>query len=270
MTDPTDLRREVALAISRLRDRAPLVHAITGSATQGLVADGLLAAGARPMLTSTLAEAPTLVRGANSLLVNLGSLSTDAREAAVPTVQQARADGIPWVLDPTAIGVAPIRTPLARELVARRPIAVRGNASEILALWETDSRYAVRGPDSTASPDAAIESAKALARAHGCVVAVSGPVDVVTDGVQVVRVANGRSLLTRVSGTGCLLGALTAASVVGASSVLGAVVAATALLTCAADRTSAAGPGSFRIELLDALAEIGPDEVAEAVDLRCE
>ncbi|MGL4745620.1 MAG: hydroxyethylthiazole kinase [Dermatophilaceae bacterium] len=271
------LRGEVRLAVATLRERAPLVHGICGTATQGIVADGLLAAGARPMLTATREEAPTLVTVADALLVNLGSLTSDARSAAIPTVLAAQQYSVPWVLDPVAVGVAPVRTPLARALLAHRPDAVRGNASEIRTLADGSAPATRgRGADSTSAPDRAAEAARRIAAAHGCVVAVSGPVDLVTDGDATVRVANGTPLLTRVSGTGCLLGALTAAMLAAASpsgeepgeiTALGAVVAATALLTVAAERAVGSGPGTFRVGLLDSLAGVSPDQVADGADL---
>lgn len=265
---------EITAALAAVRDRSPLVHGIVGSVTRSVVADGLLAAGARPMLTETRDEAPVLVGVADALLVNLGSLSTDGRDGCLPTARAAGARGIPWVLDPTAIGLAPVRTPLAHELLGVGPTAVRGNASEVITL--AGGGPGGRGADSTAVPDDAAEAARGLAREHGCVVAVSGPVDLVTDGHRVVRVANGRPVLARVTGTGCLLGGLTAAllaATTGPSSATGvtpfaAVVAATGLLTVAADRAGDLGPGSFRVALLDALDEVTPTEVAREVDLR--
>lgn len=266
------LHAEVARSVRAVRDAAPLVHGISGTATQGLVADGLLAAGARPLLTSTRDEAPTLVAGADALLVNLGSLSTDAREAIEPTVEAAVRHGIPWVLDPAAVGAAPVRTPLARALLTRSPAAVRGNASEVLTLHGGSAGG--RGPDSTASPASADRAARAVGKEHGCVVAVSGAADLVTDGDRVVRIANGNPLLARISGTGCLLGALTAAHLATAAeagvTALGAVVAATAQLTCASERTRAAGPGSFGVELLDALDALSGEDVAGMAELRWE
>lgn len=260
----------MALTVAAVRERAPLVLGVTGTATQGLVADGLLAGGARPMLTATADESPTLVTVADALLVNLGSLNGDAREGAVPTARSATAYGKAWVLDPVAIGVAPVRTPLAHQLLALGPTAVRGNASEVVALHRgaTGGHFG-HGPDATLGPDAAIDSARALAAAHGCVVAVSGPVDAVTDGERLVRVASGHPLLTRISGTGCLLGALTAATLSVRVGAFGAVVAATALLTVAAERAAVegVGPGTFRIRLLDALDAVSADEVATKVRL---
>lgn len=269
----TDLRTEIAAALTSMRARPPLVQGIVGSVTRGLVADGLLAAGARPMLTETRDEAPALVTIADALLVNLGSLSTDGREGCLPTARVAATAGTPWVLDPTAIGLAPVRTPLAHELLAVGPTAVRGNASEVLSL--AGGGPGGRGADSTAGPDEAAEAARALATQHGCVVAVSGAVDLITDGDRVVRVTSGRPVLARVSGTGCLLGALTAATLAGTTgprsakgvTPFAAVLAATALLTVAADRAGHLGPGSFRIALLDALDALAPHDVAREVEL---
>lgn len=262
-----ELRTGIALAIEAMRTRQPLVHGATGSVTRSLVADGLLAAGARPMLTESLEEAPTLVTVADALLVNLGSLSSDGMRGFVPTARAAAEHSIPWVLDPTAIGLAPVRTPMSLDLLTLRPTVVRGNASELLTL--AGSATGGRGADSTASADDAVAAARLLAGQHDCVIAVSGAVDAITDGTRTVRVASGSRQLTRITGAGCLLGALTAAHVVGASPFVGAV-AATALLTVASERVGHLRPGSFRVALLDALDEVGADEVAAEVQLSWE
>ena len=276
-----NLRMQIADAVRAVREQAPLVHGITGSTTRALVADGLLAAGARAMLTETREEAPIAVTVADALLVNLGSLSTDGMAGAEPAVAAARRHVLPWVLDPTAIGLAPVRTPLARALLEQAPAAVRGNASEVLTLGAgvgERHRHHGRGPDSTATTEEALATARAVARRTGAVVAVSGAVDVITDGHRVLRVSSGAHVLTRVSGTGCLLGALTAAhlgvsqlgSAASHASPFAAVVAATALLTVASERAGHLGPGSFRIALLDALDDVTPWEVAEGVAIAWE
>src|SRR5699024_4157120 len=146
--DP-DLQRAWPV-LAAVRQRQPLVHCITAAVSMGIVADGLLAAGARPMMTETVAEAPAVTEAADALLVNLGTLSTDAMAAIPATVEVTSQAGRPWVLDPTAIGRAPVRTPLARRLLREGPAVVRGNASEMLALaGESDGG---RGADSVAAP----------------------------------------------------------------------------------------------------------------------
>ena len=254
--DDPDLARALPV-VAAVREAAPLVHCLTATVSMQLVTDGLLAAGARPMMTETLAEAPVVTTVADALLINLGTLSTDAMAGIPATVEVAREQRRPWVLDPTAIGIAPVRTPLARQLLAKSPTAVRGNASEILALVGKGSGG--RGADSTAAAEAAEDAAREIVRRTGGAVAVSGAADLVLDATREARLDRGSALLPRVTGTGCLLGALTAACTAVWEDPFEAALAASTWLALAGERAAprAAGPGSFRMHLLDALDEIG-------------
>lgn len=117
--------------------------------------------------------------------------------------------GTPWVLDPVVVGTLTHRTALARELFGWGPSVVRGNASEILALAGDGSGG--RGVEAADDVAAALDPACDLARSYGCVVTVSGLVDLVTDGESVIHVQGGSALLTRMTGGGCALGAVVAA-----------------------------------------------------------
>jgi hydroxyethylthiazole kinase len=145
---------------------------------------------------------------------------------------------------------------------------VRGNASEIIALAGGGSGG--RGVDSADDVDAALAAAASLAGLTGGVIAVSGPVDIITDGRNLVRVANGTALLTRVTGGGCALGAVMAAFAAVHDDSFASTVAATTVYTIAAELAaqSAAGPGSFASAFIDALAEITPDDIAARAVLR--
>lgn len=260
--DPADA---AATLLEVLREAPPLTHCITNAVVTGFTANVLLALGAAPAMVDIVGEAEMFAGVASGVLINLGTPTPEQREAMIEAVDGASATGTPWVLDPVAIGALPIRTALAGRLVEKRPTAIRGNASEILALAGRSSGG--RGVDATDSTDAAVDAARDLARRTGGVVAVSGPVDVITDGDRVLRVANGDELLTRVTGGGCALGAVMAAFLGAAAGSehdpLTAVAAATLVYTIAAEHAAAIshGPGSFAVALLDALAAIGPDEV---------
>lgn len=253
---------EIAATLAAMRAQAPVTHCLNGAVSAPLVADGLLAAGARPLLTATIGEAPTLVRGADALLINLAAMSEETASAILPTVAAAREVGIPWVLDPAVVGAAPVRTPLARNLVRLRPMVIRGNASEIRTLAGADG--AARGADTTCSSHDVVDEAVALSRDTGSVVVVSGALDVITDGTQVLSTRGGHERLTRVTGTGCLLSALTA-SFTAVARPLEAALSAVALMAAAAEDAAdqSAGPGSFKVGLLDALDRIAPDELQE-------
>jgi hydroxyethylthiazole kinase len=164
--------------------------------------------------------------------------------------------------------VLPVRTQLARTLVSARPTAIRGNASEILALAGLSAGG--RGVDAVDSTDAAADAAVSLAQRFGSVVAVSGPVDLLTDGRRVLRIANGHRLLTRVTGGGCALGAVMAAFLgtarTSGADPLTAVAAASLVYTVAAEQAARAaeGPGSFAVALLDRLAAVQASDLAVA------
>ncbi len=262
----------VAELLGRVRASAPLVHNITNTVVTGFTANALLALGAAPAMVDIVGEAGLFARVAGGLLVNLGTPTPEQRGAIAEAVAGAREASTPWVLDPVAIGALPIRTQLAAELVSQRPSAVRGNPSEVLALAGAGSGG--RGVESADSAASARDAAVAVARRYGTVVAVSGEEDLVTDGSSVVWVSGGDALLTKVTGGGCALGAIVAAflAVRVELSVLNALVAAHVSYGVAAERAAAraAGPGSFAVELLDALAHITPAEVAAGTRLRFE
>jgi hydroxyethylthiazole kinase len=168
------------------------------------------------------------------------------------------------VLDPVAIGGLAFRTDLTAELVALRPTVVRGNASEVLAL--AGAGTGGRGVDSTATAEDALTVAGELARRTGGVVAVSGAVDLVTDGSTTVRIGGGSVLLTRTTGAGCALGALVAAYVAATGDALTGTVAAHAHVALAAEVAAdlADGPGTFPAQWLDALDALDGDALAAA------
>ena len=116
-----------------------------------------------------------------------------------------------------------------------------------------------RGADSTAAAESAAGAAAEVARLTGGAVAVSGAMDLVLDARREARLARGSALLPRVTGTGCLLGALTAACTAVWEDPFEAALAATTWMALAGERAAsrATGPGSFRMHLLDALDEIG-------------
>ena len=163
------------------------------------------------------------------------------------------------------MGPLAYRTALATELLSFSPTVIRGNASEVLSL--AGAAGAGRGVDSTARAEAALPTARELARRTGAVVAVSGKVDYITDGETVVEVRTGHQLMTQVTGVGCALGALVAAACTVEDSALAAAVSATSLLTVSAERAAAAcsGPGSFAVALIDELAGVTSETLAAGV-----
>ena len=260
---PEQLVEFTCSALDEMRAQAPLVQCITNSVVVNFTANALLALGASAAMVDIPGEAGPFAGVASGLLVNLGTPTAEQREAMLEAVTAANDASTPWVLDPVAVGALPVRTPLARTLRELRPTIVRGNASEIIAV--TGSGTGGRGVDASDGVDAAVPAARSLAAMTGGIVAVSGAVDVVTDGTDLVRIANGHPLLTKVTGGGCALGATMAAFAGVADDRFATTVAAITVYTVAAELAAerASGPGSFSVAFLDALAGIDSAVIAE-------
>ena len=259
---------DVAAALETLRSKAPLVHCLTNIVVAGFTANALLAAGASPAMADAVEDADVLARGAGGVLVNLGTVTHASAEGMRAAVAAVGESGGRWVLDPVAAGALPWRAALAAELLdLSAPAVIRGNASEVLALT---GRLGGKGVETDAGPDEAGDAARTLARTYAATVAVSGPVDLLTDGERTVRVANGHPLLTRVTGVGCVLGALAAGFLGVVDDPLVATAAATVLLTVAGERAAArsARPGSFAVALIDELNAVDAALVRSEARLR--
>ena len=255
-----ELRWPEATAVADLaamRTAAPLVHCLTNIVAASITANVLLAIGAVPAMVNAPEEAAMFASVAGALLVNLGTVTEAGAEAMRAAARSADAAGQPWVLDPVAVGGLPLRDRVAAELLQWRPVIIRGNASEILAL--AGAALGGKGPDSTAGSEQAVEAARGLAQRTGAVVAVSGVVDYVTDGTAVVAVRGGHALMTKVTGVGCALGATMAAFAAAQPDRLRAAVSASAMYAAAGERAArdASRPGSFAPAFLDHLYAIG-------------
>ena len=255
--------------LDEVRSSTPLVHCMTNTVVPEITANVLLAIGAAPAMIDLPEEAEIFATVASALLVNVGNGSAEQHEGMRRAAPAAVAAGRPWVLDPVAVGALPVRTALARDLLAVGPAAVRGNASEILGL--AGAGAGGRGVDATDEASAALDTAIAMADAHATIVAVSGPTDLIVSPGRVTRVTGGSPLMTLVTGTGCSLGAAVAACL-GVTEASGldrhdAVVAAHALFSAAGTQAAAVAPhpGSFRTAWIDALHTLTPEQVADLV-----
>ena len=240
-------------ALGRLRTASPLVHCITNYVAMDVTANALLAIGASPAMVHAAEEVEDFVGIASALTVNIGTLSPPWVASMERAAERAAALGKPWVLDPVGCGATPYRTRVSRDLAGRRPSVIRGNASEILSL--AGEVGGTKGVDSTRSADEASGVARDLARGLGCVVAVTGAVDYVTDGRRTLSVHHGHEMMTRVTALGCALTGVTGAFLAVEPDPLLAAAYALAVFGYAGEMAAsgAIGPGTLRVRLMDAL-----------------
>lgn len=251
---------EIWATLTAVRREAPLVHSITNYVAMDVTANGLLAVGASPAMVHAVEEVEDFVSISSALVVNIGTLSPAWVDAMTRAADRARSLAKPWVLDPVGAGATPYRTGVARELARHRPTVIRGNASEILAL--AGEGRAGKGVDSTHASDEAREVARELARELGCVVAVTGAVDYVTDGGETVGVANGHPMMSRVTALGCTASALVGAFLAVRENPVTAAAHALAVLGLCGENAAreSPGPGTLRWRILDELYRL--DEAA--------
>jgi hydroxyethylthiazole kinase len=262
-------RKMIWQDIERIRAEKPLVHNITNYVVMNTTANALLAIGASPVMAHAVEEVEEMVSLARALVINIGTLSPSWVRAMIKAGKAARRRKIPVVLDPVGAGATRYRTTVAQKLLREAaPTVVRGNASEIRALL--GRKAGTRGVDSRHVPAEVLDEARALSDLAGCVVAVSGPVDLIVEGNTVIQIANGHPLMARVTGMGCTASAITGAFAAVNPQRLQVAAHAMAVMGIAGEMAAerAAGPGSFQMHFLDALSIIRESDIARRLKIR--
>ena len=269
-------RADFAACLQAVREKAPLVQCITNMVTVNDCANVLLAAGASATMAHHPLKVAEAVAGVQALVLNLGAVGD--REAMYIAGREANRLGVPVVFDPIAAGFTGLRRETARKLLEEIRFAViRGNASEILALAE--DREGGSGVDVAAADTVtesglprAAELAQTLSRRTGAVVVLSGAVDVVADGRQALFLRNGSPTMARITGSGCMLSALTGAFC-GAcpDKPFEAAAAAAASIALAGERAEelrlqkGTGNATFRIDLIDSVFNLTEEQLTQGV-----
>lgn len=246
-------------SLGKLRERKPLIHQITNYVVMNETANATLALGALPVMAHAREEVEEMVGFAGALVLNIGTLSPAWVEAMITAGRAANERGIPVVLDPVGVGATTYRTETAKRILDEVDIAVlRGNAGEVATLVGVAAE--MRGVESIGAGGDPADLARAAGSSLGVVASVTGPVDHVSDGERVVAIANGDPLLASITGTGCMSSAITGCFLAVADSPFdGAVEALVAFGVAGEDAAVGAnGPGSFHVNLYDALAGLDP------------
>ncbi|WP_372796160.1 hydroxyethylthiazole kinase [Pontiella sp.] len=256
--------------ILAVRTQSPLVHNITNYVVMNNTANALLAIGASPIMAHAREEIDEMVALCGALVVNIGTLDHAWSDAMLKAGHRAQSLEKPWILDPVGAGATSYRDQILSRLVALRPTAIRGNASEILALAKANQSR-TKGVDSTAQSEEALDAAKALHELTGAVVGISGETDFIVSDQPVIQIHNGTPLMTRVTGLGCSATALIGAFLAVTENKTEAMTAAIALLSIAGELAEkiSDGPGSLQMKLLDKLYNLTEDEFKNTLRIEC-
>ena len=253
-------------AVQRVRKAAPVVHNITNYVVMNNTANALLAVGASPVMAHAEEEMEAMVGISSALVINIGTLSRAWIKSMHLAAGFAAKRGLPIVVDPVGAGATAYRTQTVLDLFAvARPTIIRGNASEILALYGAESR--TRGVDSSAASQDALQAARALHDRFGAVVCVSGATDFIVGNQGLVRVDNGHPMMTRVTGLGCTATALCGAFAAVTPEPARAAAQAMAVMGIAGELAAerSEGPGSLQVNFLDALYTLTEAELGRRI-----
>ena len=258
----TNLSEKAAQNLAAIREKKPLIHNITNYVVMNYTANALLAMGASPVMAHAQNEVEDMVSFAGALVINIGTLEDAWIASMITAGKKASELKTPIILDPVGSGATALRTNAAKSIIKETRLSViRGNASEILSLRHEDSK--TKGVDTIHSVDEAAQTATILAQELDTSLAITGPVDLITDGRRVIRVANGHPLMGYVTGTGCTATVTIGAFLAVDDDPVSATATALAFFGLAGEVAGgkADAPGSFMIQMLDALYTITPEEL---------
>ncbi len=259
--------------LKNVKKKTPLIHNITNYVTVNDCANILLASGGSPIMSDDKNEVAEITSICGGLNINIGTLNERTVDAMLIAGKKANEIGHPIVLDPVGAGASALRTNTANKLIEQIKFTViRGNISEIKTLAGSSSK--TQGVDANVADkvtdenlDNAIAFAKAFSEKAGAVVAITGAIDIVCNNQKAYIIRNGHPMMSNVTGTGCMLSAITAAYVTANPDfTLEATAAAVCAMGLAGEiaynrLTELDGNSSYRSYIIDAIYNMTPEQL---------
>lgn len=204
--------------LKNVKNNTPLVHNITNYVTVNDCANILLACGGSPIMADDIEEVEEITSICNALVINIGTLNSRTVESMIKAGKKANELSIPVILDPVGAGASKLRTETTFKLLEEVKFTViRGNMSEIKTVGKANINK-TRGVDANEDDslnedniEGAVKYIKSLAKKLSAIVAVTGAIDIVTDGSKTYLIRNGHPLMSKISGTGCMLSSIVGA-----------------------------------------------------------
>lgn len=267
--------------IENVKNKTPLVHNITNYVTVNDCANILLACGGSPIMADDIEEVEEITSICSALVINIGTLNSRTVESMLKAGKKANELSIPVILDPVGAGASRLRTDTAFKLLDEIKFAViRGNMSEIKTVGRA-AASGTRGVDASMSDsiteeniDEAVRYINSLSEKLSAVVAVTGAIDIVSDGTKTYAIRNGHPMMSRISGTGCML-----TSVIGAycgankDNIIDAAAAAVCIMGLCGElayekmKRNDDGTSLLRSYLIDYMSKIDADMLKEGAKI---
>ena len=257
--------------LENVRKNTPLVHNITNYVTVNDVANVLLACGGSPIMSDEPEDVEDITSICGGLNINIGTLNQSSIKGMFLAGKKANELNHPVLLDPVGAGASKLRTETAVKLTEEIKFTViRGNISEIktLALGSGTTKGVdadVADAVTEENLDAAVKFVKEFAKKSGTIVAVTGAIDLVSDGDKCYVIRNGRPEMGKITGTGCQLsGLMTAYLIANPDNLLEAAAAAVCVMGLAGEigwknMKSEDGNSTYRNRIIDAIYNMDAD-----------
>ena len=263
--------------ILKIRHKAletvPLVHCLTNHITINDCANIVLAVGGKPIMAEHYAEVEEITAAAKALAVNIGNITDDRMRSMLISGGVAKNKAIPSIIDIVGAGCSTLRLNFAREFIAEcSPAVIKGNMSEIKALAGIKS--SAEGIDVGVGDVVteenildAVRMAKILSEKYNAVILITGKTDIAVQGERTFLIRNGCEMLSKITGTGCMLNAVIAAFLPSGDYLGSAVLGAVMLGIAGENSSSANGTGSFKVLLHDSIFTMTDDIIREKIRL---
>ena len=205
--------------MDNVRKNVPLVHNITNYVTVNDVANILLACGGSPIMSDEPEDVEDITSVCGGLNINIGTLHQSSIEGMLLAGKKANELGHPVLLDPVGAGASRLRTDTALRIMKEIKLTViRVNISEIKTLaYGSGTTKGVDADVADAVTEETLNDAiafvKNFARKTSCIIAVTGAIDLVSDGEICYVIRNGRPEMGKITGTGCQLSGMMTAYV---------------------------------------------------------
>lgn len=256
--------------------KKPLIHCITNPISINDCANMVLAVGAKPIMAEHPLEVAEITATSKALGVNIGNITDTRMKSMLISGKIAFENKIPQVIDLVGVACSKLRLNYAKKFISQcHPNVIKGNMSEIKAIYGIESNS--KGIDvgefdmvTEKNSERSIEMLKKLSLQTGAVIAATGVVDIITNGIDTYLITNGCEMLSMVTGTGCMLNTLIA-SCISSKNIFGGTVLAIALMgICGELSQHVKGTGSFKTELIDNMFSISDDMITEKIKYRVE
>lgn len=289
-------------ALKNVREKIPLTNCITNYVTINDCANAVLAIGGSPMMADDPEEVEEFVEIADTLVINIGKMSQSQIEAMILGANYGTKNKKPIVLDPVGVGVTDLRNDLVVKLIKEANLSViRGNMSEIKAIGRLIDLAEMRSPNKSSSSSSSISNnsnnstskgvdvskddeitkenlesngkiIKAMAKEIDTVVIASGAIDIISDGKSVFICENGDPLMSKITGSGCMLSSIVGTFCGANEPFIGGIGATIAMGVAGEEagkvvRAENSGTGTFRVKLIDYLSNMDAELLLKGAKL---